>query len=186
MPPFDSALPLPGFFVGDYGGHGTEIALVRYRRASDDDGNDDDADADADDDDGHILEGFKVTGDPNIPKQKITFRAFLNKPVFPTKEQQMSKELLKEVESQAPSSDAAEGQPQRFYLPSDIYFDMDEETLPKYSRGRFEAKMQIAEHGYRNPSFTKSQLVVFNPELFGLLIFELDSFMLFQRVDVDT
>lgn len=47
-----------GVYSGDYGSHGTEIILITQR--------------------GYQMEALKLTGDPNIPRGKITWRCTLN------------------------------------------------------------------------------------------------------------
>ena len=124
----------------------------------------------------------KITGDPNIPQEQITFRAFPNRPVFPSEEQQGSMDDLEAVESVSP--DSVNLEPQRFYLPDDIHCDLDKKLIPSVCLGRFKADTQLADHGYENPEFFSSQLVIFNQDLLGMFIFELDKFKLFERVQV--
>ena len=65
--------PLPsGLFKGEYGGHGNEIIAVSYVES-----------------DGHSkLQGLKITGDPNVPMDKVTFSADLNKSIIMSAEAQ--------------------------------------------------------------------------------------------------
>ena len=175
VPPFTAALPAPGFFAGDYGrGHGVEMVYVRYSREE------------SGENPAHILEGFKLTGDPNIPKQKITFRAFLDQPVRPSEEQQKSLEALESSEPVPVESLGKEDEfPLKFYLPDDVRMDMERKLVPNHCLARFRGETQIAQHGYREPSFTKSEVVIFDQSLLGIFIFALNNFMLCQRFDAE-
>jgi hypothetical protein len=68
LPPDLPSAPIaPGLFKADYGPHGTEMIRLGY---------------DIGYDIGYgtygIFAGFKITGDPNIPAEQITFRGNLN------------------------------------------------------------------------------------------------------------
>ena len=174
VPPFTLSLPQPGVFVGDYGPHGTELVQVRYKQVERSGPNTKQ----------NLVEAHKITGDPNIPKQKVTFRAFLDQPVYPSDEQQRSMQELSAIESVPPSSTLVEP-PQRFNLPDHINCDFDKNLIPSFSYGRFKAEIQLAGHNYYRPAFSSSQLVIFNQHLLGLFIFEFDELMIFERVNVD-
>merc|ERR1712136_228828 len=104
VPPFSAFLPPPGFFVSDYRGQGTKIVTLEYRcqergrftiysfPAVED----------------HPAEFFlKDTNEAGIPVPIGFFRAFLDQPVFPTKEDQECFGSLRAVECQVPPPDYA-------------------------------------------------------------------------------
>ena len=179
--PFTSILPAPGFFVGDYGGYGNEILVLRYRKELVDIGAES-SESSSTSSKRDVLEAFKVTGDPNIPKQKVSMRVFLDKPVRPSRVEQLSLESLKDTPTLSADDYGELRQP--FYLPDDVNFEMDSNIIPKHCIGRFQAEMQLAYDGYRDVWFSMSQLVIFDQDLLGSFCFELDSFMLFKRVEI--
>lgn len=177
--PFTSILPTPGIFVGNYGapdegGHGNEIIFFRYQPDEIATANNDSCG------DKILLEGLKITGDPNIPKQKVSMRVFLDQPVRPDRDEQESLEALKETPI-VPAENYGELW-QTFTLPDDVLFDLDSSVIPKHCLCRFNGEMQLANEGYRNAYFSSSQLVIFDQDLLGVYCFELNDFILFKRV----
>ena len=61
VPPSEnSAMPIePGLFKGDYGCHGTELIHLSYSNEGDE---------------GVMFSGMKVTGDPNVPSGRNSFK----------------------------------------------------------------------------------------------------------------
>ena len=59
----------PGIFKGTYGGHGIEIIAIDYPTED-------------------TLKAVKLTGDPNVPMNKVTFTADLTKGIALTKDEQ--------------------------------------------------------------------------------------------------
>ncbi len=111
LPPFQSEKPLPrGLFKGNYGSHGIELIMVNY---SPDD----------------KLEGVKVTGDPNVPTSKVTFRADLKKAIAMSREEQenltcdelMSAQEVISYQVIDFKSDKDQPLPQPFIVPSDAF-----------------------------------------------------------------
>jgi hypothetical protein len=71
--PVESRLKLPlasGLFQGDYGLHGIELIAVTLPTHE-------------------TMQGLKLTGDPNVPMDKITFKANIQKAVIMSKEDQL-------------------------------------------------------------------------------------------------
>ena len=58
-------------FLGTYGAHGIEMIELNYPSIN-------------------VIEGVKITGDPNVPMKKISFRADLSKAIVLSKEEQQS------------------------------------------------------------------------------------------------
>ena len=55
---FSSSLTCVGQFEGDYGPHGKEYVYVTRR--------------------GYLLQGLKITGDPNVPRGVVSFEVLLS------------------------------------------------------------------------------------------------------------
>ena len=102
-------LPIPpGIFKGTYSAHGIEIISVRYpSKAS--------------------IEGIKLTGDPNVPMNKVTFKADLTKALRYTEEFQKNFSCEALIPDEATSYEAIDfesseqPQSQPFCLPHDAY-----------------------------------------------------------------
>jgi hypothetical protein len=72
----NSTDPLSGMYVGGYGPHGLElIQLQRGYGRWDEEPASPSTSAGSGDDSYEYVEGVKVTGDPNVPAGKVTFRA---------------------------------------------------------------------------------------------------------------
>ena len=117
-----------------------------------------------------MLEGFKLTGDPNVPMGKVTFKADLTKSIRLTREMQkdFSCEALIPDESFTYESidfEAADHHPQAqpFCLPSDYAYDRDEkEVAYDQCQYRFLAEGQIAYEDYQDPKFVPAHLIIFD------------------------
>jgi len=164
-----SDVPLkPGFFKGSYGSHGTELILVRYK-------------------DVHHIEGFKLTGDPNVPVSKITFNAYLTEVMFPSLEEQMDMDALRQVRPINILETSVPSPPYKVIIPEDYveFRAISWEKIPKFCKGRYRGSCQIAGHGYRNPQFADAHFIIFNQSLLGLLIFDLSVMMVLHRFSVE-
>ena len=81
-----------GVFKGTYGPHGIELINLTYQKSPTEDGS-------------LILEGSKLTGDPNVPFREVSFRADLSRPVFYTNvEDQVQQEGGQPVLARGPTS----------------------------------------------------------------------------------
>jgi len=154
----------PGLFQGTYGGHGMELVHLQVYGAS-----------------LEGAQGVKITGDPNVPFNEVTFRIkdgsnCLNL----TDEEQESLELLEESLDQPRIIPYQEGLSMNFHLPEDINHRAD----IKWSscKGRWAAEGQIAHHMFQNPQFIGAHFVVFSENEFAVLYMDLKSISMFQRV----
>ncbi|XP_041376674.1 F-box only protein 31-like [Gigantopelta aegis] len=154
----------PGFFKGTYGGHGIEIIQLKY------------------DANGKIVQGIKITGDPNVPATKISFEVDLSQPIILTSEQQGTVALIEQIDipELPPDTDIQRLPPQAFIVPDDCIDRF--QNAPRTCRARFHAKGQIAGHGFSDPSFTVGHWVVFDENMFGFLWLKLRSFSVYSRV----
>ena len=166
-------LPIPeGVFKGDYSSHGIEIIAITYPE------ND-------------ILLGTKITGDPNVPMNKVTFKADLKKALVLNKSDQqemgasdLQKYALDEENHHEINFSAKNFVPvsQPFYLHNFFekkYFE------PNQCRFRFVAEAQVAYDNYTDPSFIAAQLVIFDCDNFAVLFLDLNSASYYSRVKED-
>ena len=170
MPPFSEFLPPPGFFVGNYGAKGTKMVKIRYQKRSPSwEGNDPLYD----------LEGIIMTGDITLPRYFFDFRAFLNEPSFSTMRS------LNHFEPIDAMGCRAKIPTMPFNLPPSMPSEYLSEEIPKQYCGQFRA------HGLRpyddDRHFHPAQLVVFNPDCFGILgcAYRHKYFLLFVRRDIE-
>jgi len=157
----------PGLFKGTYGPHGIELILLRFNRET------------------TKLEGFKVTGDVNVPADENSFVADLNRPMVLTEEQQLTTRMLAQIDTHdLPEEDAASQMAgQIFRVPIDCY-DRFADT-PTRCRARYHSLGQIAGHNYTGPSYTHNHFIVFDDNLFGIMWIELHSLSMYSRVAED-
>ncbi|XP_023931335.1 F-box only protein 31 [Lingula anatina] len=159
----------PGLFKASYGAHGTELILVSYK--------------------GLEMQGYKVSGDPNVPAGQISIRADLTQSLILSEEQQSSVQLLTDIDlpDAAPAVATALEQlpPQPFFLPYDCSYREPRNDCPKKCKARFLGKLQIAGHGFQDPRLTPMHWIVFNEDLFGVLWLDLRNFFTFHRVETD-
>jgi len=188
VPPFSAFLPPPGFFVGDYDG-GTVIVMVEYRWQGRDAvehgftiGHTYSFPANENQDIRYFFKATKVAG--NLPPgESLTIRASLDQPVFPTREEQESFESLEDVECQVPPSDYATQPAMPFYLPSGFRNKYHPEEVPQQCYARFKARIESTRGCWLSLLYD-AQLVVFNPNRFGIFRFgRFYGFFLFVRED---
>ncbi|ESO91018.1 hypothetical protein LOTGIDRAFT_233514 [Lottia gigantea] len=153
----------PGLFKGNYGGHGIELIMLTYLPDM-------------------MAEGKKITGDPNVPANKISLYIDLRRPMFLNRDQQQTIDLLQQIDipDSPPDSYPHNLPPQPFRVPDDCFERFS--GTPHKCIGRFHAKGQIAGHDFSNPSRTPGHWVVFDENTFGFLWLELKSFSLYSRV----
>ena len=157
--------------LGTYGSHGIEIIAINYPSAE-------------------VLEGIKITGDPNIPMNKVTFRADLKKAMILSKEEQKDADcesLISTMDLHSYQcfdfeSDQASSQTtsQPFVMPRDAYQRAQLEY--EHCLYRFQGEGQISPDDYSDPSFVPAHIIVFNCDNFGVLFLTLKSMSLFSRV----
>ena len=173
IPPF---CPIsPGIFKGTYSAHGIELVNITYEE------------------DLKTLTGRKVTGDPNVPFDKISFQAHLDKPMFLGDEDQTSFEnivqymTVNENESETEASSHKEliskFKAQPFKAPYNCRIDSSiDQKLIKTELWRFQARCQIAMTGYVEPRFIRGNVIIFSENIFGVIFIDLQSLGIFERV----
>ncbi|XP_046558884.1 F-box only protein 31-like [Haliotis rubra] len=156
----------PGLFKGNYGGHGIEIIQLSYSDTE------------------NKAEGKKITGDPNVPANKVSLYIDLDHPMILTMGQQKTVELMEEIDipELPPDIDLQHLPPQPFHVPDDCYERFSHP--PTMCRARFHGQGQIAGHGFTNPSMSSGHFIIFDDNNFGFLWLELKSFSMYSRVQV--
>ncbi|KAK2152905.1 hypothetical protein LSH36_315g05031 [Paralvinella palmiformis] len=153
----------PGIFKGTYGEHGIEMVLLQYTSDK-------------------YVEGIKVTGDPNVPAGKVTFRADLNRTMILNREQQNSLSLLHDIDTPdlAPDISMDKLPDQPFVVP----YDCVERYKCSLTRCQYRchSQGQIAGHGYTNSSFIPGHWIVFDENTFAHLWIDLSSMSVYSRV----
>ncbi|KAH9504954.1 hypothetical protein Btru_061148 [Bulinus truncatus] len=150
-----------GLYTAKYGLHGVEMIFFRLHP-----------------NDPNILEGLKITGDPNVPAGNVSVTVFLNKPFILKKEDQDSVESLMEADTARTDEDyssvlnsfannAETRQP--FLVPVEVF--EREAHLPQYCISRYIAQGRIAGQYFTSPALSKCHFVRFTPTMFGVLWF---------------
>ena len=150
----------PGLFKGMYGAHGVEVVHLR---------------------DGQVV---KVTGDPNVPFNQVTFRVTMkNKIVLPLERQTTVEDII-----QATVDDY-----------NDYMIDGDRETdtydfrvpesmveripIPfEKCLGRWVGEAQIAAHMFVDSSFIPANFILFSQDEFAVMFLDLNCISMFYRV----
>lgn len=161
-----------GIFKGNYGPHGTELIAIDYPS------------------DGK-MEGTKLTGDPNVPMNKVSFWADLTKAMVLTREDQtgvdcqmlMSSNDLFTYQNINFKSDV-QPLPQPFILPPDAY-DRSVDQNFKNCLYRFLGEGQIASHNYVNSEFIGAHVMIFDCDSIGVLFGAIGSMTVYSRVKED-
>ncbi|XP_046630588.1 F-box only protein 31-like [Daphnia pulicaria] len=159
----DFRVPIkPGLFKGTYSSHGLELIMLTYEEVN-------------------KVNAVKISGDQNIPAGQITFRADLP---FCMHLSQREQESFENIESVQPASSEVEWHelptPQPFVVPYDCVERHDQ--VPDSCKARFHGFGQIAEEGFREPTFVEGHWIVFNENLFGFLWISLQSLSMYHRV----
>lgn len=176
--PCQSHLKLPiasGIFKGTYGPHGIEMIKVSFPNSQ-------------------TMEGLKLTGDPNVPMDKITFKADIQKAVIMSKQDQIDSDCdrlissmemltLQEINFESGKSESLPPV-QPFVVPRDVN-ESRVRDLPSTCLYRFLGEAQVAFHDYVNPEFIPAHLMVFDGDTFGVLFLDLRSISLYSRVKED-
>ena len=160
----------PGVFKGTYSVHGIEIINLTYE------------------DDSKTVTGRKVSGDPNIPCDQITFQGYLDKPMVLKHEEQISFDLIREYMTE--NAAALNGKsakpssfPRRFNIPYNCRVDATlKRDVFRNEIGRFQSQCQIAFTDYTNPTFIKGNLIIFSENIFGVMFIDLQSLGIFERI----
>ena len=162
----------PGIFKGNYGalpwGHGIKIIAINYPSSD-------------------TLEVVKLTGDPNVPMNKITFKADLQKCIFLSKEEQrrLYCEALEDSDNlyfESPNNQCS----QPFLLPPDIILDSPIEFEYNQCLHRFFGEAQVAGHNYFNPKMIPAHIIVFDNDTLGVIFLHyLKSMSIYKRMKED-
>lgn len=153
----------PGLFKGTYGAHGIELIMLSFEETN-------------------RVKATKITGDPNVPAQEVTFWVNLNFPLTLNCEEQQTIRNLNAIDVVEVSFDSSKPTPgpQPFRLPADC--PTRHNNVPDTCLYRFQAWGQIAGHGFSNPSFSGGHWIVFSQDVFGFLWLELSMLSMYFRV----
>ena len=167
IPPFHPIRP--GLFKGTYSSHGIEIINLLYE------------------DDLKTITGRKVTGDPNVPCDKVSFQAYLDQAMHLTLEDKKSFERIRDVMTseegiqKIPSEKDQTAKP--FAHPNNCRIDASiERDIFKTELWRFQARCQVSPTGYIDPKFIQGNFIVFSEDTFGVIFIDLQSLGIFDRV----
>ena len=156
---------ISGLFKGTYGPHGIEFIHLR---------------------DG---QGVKVTGDPNVPYNEVTFRVIHGQMLdIPLDLQSSVDGVIKateEYEQFAVDEDIATAEEYKFQIPEDMFeMDDDEQSLlqKKTCQGRWAAEAQVAGHHFTGPTFISANFILFSENEFAVMFLDLQSTSVYHRV----
>jgi len=155
----------PGMFKGSYGGHGVELVQLQLHMI------------------GYTMlgaTGVKITGDPNVPFNEVTFRILgkdcLNIPMDLQGTVRGVRTAMMENETVLFRADLV----QRFRVP----VDMAERVPIRWTtcKGRWAAEAQIASHMFQDPQLIEANFVLFSEDEFAVMFLDLNSVSMFHRV----
>ena len=166
IPPF---CPIsPGLFKGTYSAHGIEIVNLVYE-------------------DCKTVTGWKVSGDPNVPCNQVSFQGYLNRPMALSNQEKGSFDLIKEYmianagTDCVPTEEGTMG-PSSFNIPHDCRVDAPiKKDVFQSELWRFQAKCQIAWTGFVDPRFIAGNIIIFSKNVFGVIFIDVQSFGIFER-----
>ena len=153
----------PGIFKGEYGGHGVELI--------------------------HVLDGqgVKITGDNNVPFNKVTFRVTNGQKMdIPVEVQSNLDQLTKITASNnfenyiVPPGEHNNDLTYDFAVPNAMYMVGD----LKHNKclGRWFGEAQIASTNYQNPSFIPCNFILFNEDEFAVMFLGIHVMAMYHRV----
>eukprot|EP00088_Acartia_fossae_P005159 TRINITY_DN12261_c0_g1_i11.p1 TRINITY_DN12261_c0_g1~~TRINITY_DN12261_c0_g1_i11.p1 ORF type:complete len:354 (-),score=26.73 TRINITY_DN12261_c0_g1_i11:142-1203(-) len=154
-----------GIFLGTYGGHGLEIIQLTLP------------------DELTTMKdsyGLKITGDPNVACEKVTFRIIDEDCLDPEPADFDSIEDIEQLYHNPRYIKYSEGGTFDFDPPGDMY--MDSPLKFKQCKGMWRGEAQVAWHGGVNPRFIPAIFVHFHEDYFGVLFLELGSMSMYRRV----
>jgi hypothetical protein len=178
----DSSQPkpiMPGIFKGNYGGHGIEIIGINYATDK------------ATLFNNYLptenyLVGTKLTGDPNVPMNKMTFKADLKNTIVLSKEEQrqyscehfdvdsVDSEFLKKPKGSQP-----------FILPPDVTLEDNIDLDYKTCSLRFLGEVQIALPYFEDSERVPAHIIIFDSDTIGVLKLQLQSISIYKRITED-
>ena len=149
----------PGVFKGHYGCHGIELVHLQ---------------------DG---QGVKLTGDPNVPFNQVTFRVTRRDCLDLSLEQQRSVSQVREATEDPGGCQESGGTSQEgranFLVPDGMV-----ERTPVTWRdclGRWPAEVQIASQMFQDSQFILANFVLFSQDEFALMLLDLNTISLYHR-----
>ena len=164
--------PIPnGLFKGTYSSHGNEIISVNYNPQK------------------NHLEGFKLTGDENVPCGEISFYADLSKQTYMSKEFQRNskcRDLVKDivdetyevfVDDERPTKDK-----RHFIKPSDVIMDDIDNFDHSIYQHRYIGEAQVAFTGFHNPKMIPAHVVIFDCNTFGVIFLSINYMGIYSRI----
>lgn len=160
----------PGLFKGTYGPHGIEIVNLHYQH---------------NEDETEFL-CIKVTGDPYVPFDQVTFKGNISDCIVVSPEDQNDLQSLSEV---MPTKDQSKNSwkefpPQSLIVPNHVQTRSDLPTV-RLAQSRFLCQCQIAGHGFSHPQFISGHFIVINDDLFAVLFIELASLSFYHRIQTN-
>jgi len=153
----------PGLFKGSYGGHGVELVHLQVFW--------------------HTMQGatgVKVTGDPNVPFNEVTFKivgeACLDIPLDMQATVRGIRTAMLEQDHVPYTEDLS--------LDFRVPLDMVEKTPVKRTncKGRWAAEAQIASHMFQDPQFIQANFILFTEDEFAVMFLDINSISMFHRV----
>jgi len=160
-----------GLFAGDYSVHGVEFINVGL------------VDDESSPGEQNIsLLGRKVTGDPNVPFDKVTFEVDDPRCLNMSLEEQETTGNIGRFMEEPRYIEYQDGLRLPFKVPEDCN---DAQYLPpglNYCRGRWSCKCQVAYDNYQFPSMIPGNLIVFNQDLFAVIFLGLHSMSVYKKV----
>jgi len=163
LSPLGSCPIRPGLFQGSYGGHGVELVHLQVFW--------------------HTMQGatgVKVTGDPNVPFNEVTFNILggdcLDIPMDLQGTVRGIRTAMLEQETVPYRDDLQLG----FRVPLDML-----ERVPIHwtqCKGRWAAEAQIASHMFQDPQFIQANFVLFSEDEFAVMFLDLNCVSVFHRV----
>merc|ERR1712059_64263 len=124
--------------------------------------------------------GLKVTGDPNVPFNEVTFNLVDGANCLDMSlEDQATMDGVQEFMAEPRHVPYQEGLSMDFVVPAGMW--AGNHVGWKSCKGRWAAEAQIAAEMFQNPKFISAQFVLFSEDEFAVLFLELNSLSLFHR-----
>jgi len=155
-----------GLFKGDYGPHGVELIHLQVPDSG-----------------VNGLTGLKVTGDPNVPFDKISFRVTESKCLNISHDAQRDCGSILQFHKEPQYVDYQEGLKLKFRIPDRCHGTENFPENLNWCMGRWSCECQIAGNGYTNPEMILGNFILFNENLFAVLFLDLNSLSLYRRVE---
>jgi len=171
----------PGIFKGYYEPHGIELIAVYYPDES-------------------TLKAVKLSGDHNVPMNKVTFTADLKKGIILSKEEQEGMDCEELEAKRYPfyfDYSKMQEMIQPFVMPENI--DADPSYKPEnigtdecdikfnyeYCLHRFLGEGQVASANYQDPDMIPAHIVIFDDDTLGCIWLQFNSIGIYCRVKED-